>query len=283
MIENFNQYIACPLTIQLTRNINMELNYNGTYLFENDFTIGLNDRAFQYGDGLFETLAVRNGSIKFLSAHFDRLKMGCKAIDLILPDFFTKEYLEILIFELIHKNNLQGNCRIKLMVWRKEGGLYTPDYNDINFLIKAHDLSFDYEYSIKSWRCYHQFRLSETLISPYKTLNALPYVLASNYKKQHKLDEVVLLDQEGNVAEASASNLFWIQDNDLFTPSLKTGCKKGIIRAQIKKIASDYGYAWNEVLLNDITTLQNADAIFVANVCSVGVIKGQFPFGELYG
>ena len=260
----------------------MEINYNGTVLLEKDFAIGLHDRAFQYGDGLFETLAVRNGHIKFLGAHFERLKMGAKAIDLLLPDFFSKEYLEILIVDLIQKNKLQGNCRIKLMLWRKEGGLYTPDTNAIHFLLTANALSDTFEYAIKSWRCYHQMRLSETLISPYKTLNALPYVLASNYKKQHKLDEVVLLDQEGNVAEASASNLFWIQDNDLFTPSLKTGCKKGIMRAQIQKIASDYGYTWKEVLLNDITTLQNSDAIFVANVCRVGTIKGAFPFAELY-
>jgi branched-chain amino acid aminotransferase/4-amino-4-deoxychorismate lyase len=260
----------------------MVINYNGTYIQENEFSIGLNDRAFQYGDGLFETIVVRNGKIKFLSAHIERLKLGSKAIDLNLPELFSREAIELLILELIQMNKLTENVRVKLMVWRKEGGLYTPENDSINYLIKTSALTNASIVSIKSWRCYHQFRLTETLISAYKTINALPYVLASNYKKQHKLDEVVLLDQEGNVAEASASNLFWIQDNDLFTPSLKTGCKKGIIRSQLQKIASQYGYSWNEVLLHDITTLQNSDVIFVANVCGVGLIKGEFPFGVLY-
>ena len=260
----------------------MILHYNGTYLQENEFNVGIQDRAFQYGDGLFETLVVRNGKIKFLASHLERLKSGAKAMELSVPESFTKESLETSIFELILQNKLQDNIRIKLLVWRKEGGLYTPDSNEIYYLIKVSPLTTAAAYPIKSWRCYHQFRLTETLVSAFKTMNALPYVLASNYKKQHKLDEVVLLDQEGNVAEASASNLFWIQNNDLFTPALKTGCKKGIIRSQIKKLAPEYGYSWNEVLLNDITTLQNSDHIFVANVCGAGVIKGDFPFGELY-
>jgi branched-chain amino acid aminotransferase/4-amino-4-deoxychorismate lyase len=260
----------------------MILNYNGEYVHESDFSLGVNDRAFQYGDGLFETIVVRNGKVKFLSSHIERLKLGAKAIELNLPELFTRDNVELLLMELIKKNNIQDDVRVKLLVWRKEGGLYTPDTNDVNYMIKTTPLTSASIFSIKTWRCYHQFRLSETLISPFKTLNSLPYVLASNYKKQHKLDEVVLLDQEGNVAEASASNLFWIQDNDLFTPALKTGCKKGIIRSQIQKIAAQYGYSWNEVLLNDITTLQNSDSIFVANVCGVGVIKGDFPFVELY-
>lgn len=260
----------------------MVINYNGTYIQENEFSVGINDRAFQYGDGLFETIVVRNGKIKFLSAHIERLKLGSKAIDLKLPELFSRDAIELLILELIQMNKLTENVRVKLMVWRKEGGLYTPENDSINYLIKTSTLTNASIVSIKSWRCYHQFRLTETLISAYKTINALPYVLASNYKKQHKLDEVVLLDLEGNVAEASASNLFWIQDNDLFTPSLKTGCKKGIIRSQLQKIATQYGYSWNEVLLHDITTLQNSDSIFVANVCGVGLIKGEFPFGVLY-
>lgn len=260
----------------------MTINYNGDYLLENEFSVGINDRAFQYGDGLFETIVVRNGNVKFLTYHLDRLKQGAKALDLSIPELFTKDNLELLINELVHKNKIEDNVRVKLIVWRKQGGFYTPDLNEVNYLIKVSDLTTASIYEIKSWRCYHQFRLSETLISAYKTLNSLPYVLASNYKKQHKLDEVVLLDQDGNVAEGSASNIFWIQDNELYTPSLKTGCKKGIIRTQIHKLAAEYGYGWHEVLLNDITTLQNSDSIFVANVCGVGIIKGDFPFGELY-
>ena len=260
----------------------MTINYNGEYLLENEFSVGLNDRAFQYGDGLFETLVVRNGKTKFLNFHLDRLKLGAKVLELNLPEFFNKDNVELLIQELVAKNKIEDNVRVKLIVWRKQGGLYTPDSNDVNYLLKVSSLTTASIYEIKTWRCYHQFRLSETLISPYKTLNSLPYVLASNYKKQHKLDEVVLLDQEGNVAEGSASNIFWIQDNELYTPSLKTGCKKGIIRTQIHKLATEYGYSWNEVLLSDITTLQNSDSIFVANVCGVGIIKGDFPFGELY-
>jgi len=80
-------------------------------------------------------------------------------------------------------------------------------------------------------------------VSAFKTLNALPYVLAGNYRKQLGVDEVILLDTHGHLAECVASNLFWLKDGMLYTPSLNTGCIGGIIRQQFFRS----GYPLTEV------------------------------------
>lgn len=89
--------------------------YNGKLILEKEFTVDNTNRAFQYGDGLFETIIVLNGNIQLLHYHFDRLTKGLKVFE--IEHDFDYQRLENQIEQLLKVNNFL-NTRIKLQIWR---------------------------------------------------------------------------------------------------------------------------------------------------------------------
>lgn len=247
----------------------MFLVYNSDILPESDFRLSVNDRAFSYGDGIFETIRYESNRIWFWSDHFARLSAGMGALHLTTPENFTADGLHQTLLRLLDANGLSNQpARIKIQVWRQAGGLYSPTANGVNVLVSA--LSGNpFSMSTKAHTgIYDQFRLAHSPLSAYKTLNALPYVLAGIYKEQHTLDDVVLLDIEDHMAECLASSLFWYTGKTLYTPSLKTGCIDGIIRRQLLRLAPTLGIPVHEGLYKP-DVLQQAEAVFCANVMGI--------------
>ena len=247
----------------------MFLVYNSDILTERDFHLSLTDRAFQYGDGLFETIRYEFDQVWFWPDHFDRLSAGMMALHLSQPPEFTAETIYNRIFQLLTVNELtQQPARIKIQVWRQSGGLYIPTNTNTNVLITAQSgRSFSITEKA-SVGIYDTFRLFPSPVSAFKTLNALPYVLAGLHKQQHELDDVILLDTNGNVAECLASNLFWFTNQTLYTPSLQTGCINGIIRRQLLRLAPESGLTVAEGVYRP-EALSQADSIFCANVMGI--------------
>ena len=251
----------------------MFLVYNLDVLSETDFCLSATDRAFQYGDGLFETIRYEHEQIWFWPDHFARLTAGMAALHLTPPAGFTAETVYKCILELLSANALiRQPARIKLQVWRKPGGLYTPTSTDCNLLITAQSGSSFSIGTKTSIGIYSDFRVSPSPTSAYKTLNALPYVLAGLYKQAHRFDDVILLDTHGNLAECLASNLFWYRQNTLFTPSLQTGCINGILRQQLFRLASLAGIDVREVI-DQPEVLHLAEAVFCTNVMGIQWIR----------
>lgn len=247
----------------------MFLVYNSDIFPEGDFRLSANDRAFQYGDGLFETIRYEADRVWFWPDHFARLSAGMLALQLSPPENFTADSVQSVILQLLSANGLTHKpARIKIQVWRQTGGLYTPATNEANVLITARP---GHSFSITEKAqtgIYDAFRLSPSPVSAFKTLNALPYVLAGAYKEQHKLDDVILLDAEGHLAECLASSLFWYANETLYTPCLQTGCINGIIRQQCLRVAPDLGIAVQEGLYKP-EILREAEAVFCANVMGI--------------
>ena len=247
----------------------MFLVYNSDILPENAFQLAINNRAFQYGDGLFETIRYERGQVWFWPDHFARLSAGMAALQLSQPRDFTAEILHQRLLHLLSINELTNQpARIKIQVWRQPGGLYTPTINKPDLLItaqpgKAFSVTEKHQTSI-----YEAFRLFPSPVSAYKTLNALPYVLAGLHKEQSGLDEVILLDTEGHLAECLTSNLFWLADQTLYTPSLQTGCINGILRRQLLRLGPELGMPVVEGFYEP-HTLAQADAVFCANVMGI--------------
>lgn len=251
----------------------MFLVYNSDVLSENDFSLSANDRAFQYGDGLFETIRYENGRVWYWPDHFARLTAGMAALQFNRPDGFTTEAVYTSIQQLLSANTLTNQpARIKIQVWRQSGGLYTPATNKAHILITArvgHGFSLTEKTTIG---VYDAFRLAESPVSAFKTLNALPYVLAGIYKQQHAFDDVILLDTNGHLAECLASNLFWYSNRTLFTPSQQTGCINGIIRQQLLRIAPLVGIAISEGAYKP-AILANAETVFCTNVMGIQLFR----------
>ena len=250
----------------------MNLVYNSDILPAAPFSPDPTDRAFQYGDGLFETLRYQNGQVWFWPDHYARLLAGMNVLQLDVPEPFGPDYLHGLILKLIAQNGLApGPARLKLQVWRKPGGLYTPTTHEANWLLTANP-GQPFAITHKPRLGFFQdHRLHPSVVSPYKTLNALPYVLAGLYRQKHQLDEVVLLDTHGHLAECIASSLFWVKDGLLHTPSLETGCINGIVRQQLIRT-----WPVREGLFLP-AVLDTAEAVFCANVNGIQTLLGTLP------
>ena len=116
--------------------MNQYLFYNGQILNNDKPLITADNRGFKYGDGLFETMKLMDGNIRLGNYHFERLFTGLQLLQFDLPSYFTVEYLTKLITELCNKNQ-HTIARIRLTVFRGNGGLYDPENHFPNCIIQS--------------------------------------------------------------------------------------------------------------------------------------------------
>ncbi|WP_077921349.1 aminotransferase class IV [Spirosoma sp. 209] len=249
----------------------MFLVYNSDLLAEDAFLLTANDRAFQYGDGLFETIRYEAGQLWFWDDHLSRLTAGMAALHLLAPAAAWSETLQQRVLALLAANGLtQASARVRIQVWRQTGGLYTPTTNQLNLLITARP---GQPFAITNQAkigIYPDIQLAYSPISGYKTSNALPYVLAGLFKQEQGYQDAILLDQQGHLAECVASNLFWFRQDVLHTPSLQTGCINGIARRQLLRA---FPMVREGLFLP--ASLAEAELVFTANVMGIQVYKGR--------
>lgn len=149
--------------------------YNAKLIEEEEFKLSADNRAFMYGDGLFESIVVKNKNILFAEDHFERLLSGITALDMEIPIEFNFSFFSNNILKLVNKNP-EEIIRIKFQIWRTPGGLYTPLNNTFDFLISASKFTASPEIKERV-AFYDDILLSHSIISKYKTLNALPYIM----------------------------------------------------------------------------------------------------------
>jgi branched-subunit amino acid aminotransferase/4-amino-4-deoxychorismate lyase len=249
--------------------------YNNTFLAEHELRLPITNRAFQYNDGFFETIMVVNGKLRFWSDHQERMKEAAKALQLTIPHSFWDGDLEANLLQLADKNSASGYGRLKLKIWRAGAGLYTPQRNEVEWLATAEPTSPIPDKGIQIGIC----QTARTVFSPlshFKGPNAPLYVLAGLEKQSQLCDDMLLLDAKGNVAELISSNIFWIEDDVLVTPALKSGCVNGILRRNIIRWCQQQGIGVLEKLAKTEELFQ-ADSVFAANVTG---IKGITSLGQ---
>jgi branched-chain amino acid aminotransferase len=242
------------------------VNFNGQLMPADSPLIAVTNRAFKYGDGLFETMRLVNGQLKFADLHADRLQLGMKALKLegysLLDSWFLKDKVQ----ELAVWNKAKHG-RLRLTVYREADGLYTPDENKSGWCLElVPDEMSNYRLNQKGliMDVYTEILKPVNFLSNFKTCNSLPYVMAGLYKREHKLDDVFLLNQGGFLCETISSNVFvWYQDH-LYTPALSEGCVGGIMRQVVINMCVAKEIPVTEAQINpDI--LHEADEVFVTN------------------
>ncbi|WP_017729917.1 aminotransferase class IV [Nafulsella turpanensis] len=250
----------------------MEVLFNGKLYNEQEIRLQKDNRAFCYGDGIFETMVTHRGSSPLLSLHYERLRKGALVLHLHLP--FSLQELEAYIWQLSTQFP-DPVLRMRLQIWRKPGGLYTPQQEKTDFLMTASPFKKPEKRKEKAAFA-TGISLSYSPFSSLKTMNALPYVLAGIEKQQKGLAEIILTNEKDQVAEAGAANLFWLKDGNWYTPHLRSGCIAGVMRAHLIKRLKAQKQEVKEVLLPK-EKLREADALFGCNV------TGIFSIIELEG
>ena len=257
------------------------------YILHNDEFFNVNqpslisgNRSFRYGDGLFETIRMNNGKLNFPELHVDRLREGMKALKIDGSSLLDEYFLKQKTAELCKKNKIKDNVKFRLSVYRAGDGLYTPNSNKYGYVLEATPLA-DSHYEINKKGLivdvYNEIAKPINLLSNIKTSSALLYVMAGLYKKQHKLDEAILLNQNGFICESISSNIFVVYEKQIYTPALSEGCISGVMRKVVMQLAKTNDISIVEAQLNP-EVLRQADEVFVTN--AVGGIRWVMGYGR---
>jgi branched-chain amino acid aminotransferase len=242
------------------------INFNGFLYEEDEKVFSIKNRAWRYGDGLFETIRVIDGQPCFLEDHFLRLKKGIEVLKMQSSSISFNE-LKIQIDKLLEKNRIKKGGRIRLSVYRTGSGFYMPEDESKSYVIEATPLE-DNTYTLNeiglSVDVYSEIRRTRNILSQIKTTNSIPYVLTAIYKKEKNLDDCIVLNDQGRIVEAISSNIFLYKNNNLYTPSLDEGCMNGVMRKQIIRIAKELNINVFEGIINGSMLLQ-ADELFLTN------------------
>src|ERR1700761_3203275 len=242
------------------------IDFNGEIIEADSKLLAVSNRGFKYGDGLFESMRMLNGHLKFADLHADRLQRGMKALKIDgysqMDAWFLKDKTEQLAIR--HKAK---HGRFRLTVYRDAEGFYAPSQNnagyclefipndDPKYLLNEKGLIVDIFTDIPKPLNY---------LSNIKTCNALTYVMAGLYKTQNNLDEVFLVNQNGFLCEAGSSNIFVWYQNHLYTPAISEGCVEGVMRQVVINIALKKNIPITEAQINP-EILYEADEVFVTN------------------
>ena len=253
------------------------INFNGTIVSE-DANILTQNRAFLYGDAVFETVKIMNNKILFLEDHYFRLMSSMRVVRMEIPMNFTMEYLEEQILSLVAKNQVLNSSRARITVYRNDGGYYLPQNNSVSFLI--HSIALENTlYSIEKKQyevdLYKDFYITKQLLSSIKTTNKIINITGSIFANENGLDNCLLLNDSKNVVEALQGNIFMLLGSKLVTPPVSEGCLNGVMRKQILSLAKKLG---NLEVVEEVISpfdLQKADELFITNV-----IKGIQPITQ---
>jgi len=245
------------------------INFNGNITDETN-VISFNNRGFNYGDALFETIKCSHGKLLFFEDHYFRLMASMRIMRIEIPMEFTMEFLEEQILKTLEANNLSNaSARVKLLVNRAAGGLYLPTNKEVDYVINAVALDADF-YLIDSSRyevdLFKDYYVAPSLLSTLKSNNKALHVVGSVYASENNLNNCLLLNTNKNVVEALNGNLFLVKGNTIKTPPLTDGCLKGVMRKQIMEIIDLIPeYTLEEVSISPFE-LQKADELFITNV-----------------
>lgn len=244
-------------------------NFNGRLFTDETHVLSHNNRGLKYGDALFETLRCVNGTFFFWEDHYLRLMASMRILRMEIPMEFTLEFLEDQIKKTIEANQLlNAAARIRLTIFRNDGGLYWPETNEVSYLIETKPLESPFymahedDYEVELFKDHY---VNKDMLSNLKTTNKLLHVVASVYAKENGYANCLLVNTDKQVVEGINGNLFLVQGNVVKTPPLGDGCLDGIIRKKIIEIVS----ATEDLKLLEASIspfeLQKSDEMFLTN------------------
>lgn len=236
---------------------------------ESEARVSISDRAFRFGDGIFETMLVHQKKIFDFTCHSERIKNGLEYYWIKLD---TSE-LEKICHQLIEKNNLTDGY-IRIIISRGENPA-----GAIGYLAKKTQPYMIVQSFAKELPEYKKLRLSissfpATQDRPAKTLSSLDYSMSMLEAERKGFDNALILNKENKICETASGNIFWIKNNKIYTPSTKLPLIPGTVR---KKIIEAYQVIEG---VFDVSELKDADEIFMTNIGTL--VAGISEIGSIY-
>lgn len=237
-------------------------------------SIASSDRGLQYGDGLFETIAIKNGECEHWHEHMSRLSNGCQRLNIPIPD------AQQLLLEAQQLCSDKVLAVLKIIITRGSGGrgYRAPDPVETTRIISIHPWpSYPDENIIQGIRVHLcDTRLShQPALAGIKHLNRLEQIIARNEWDDPSISEGLMSDVNGNVVEGTMSNYFAVINKELVTPEIVDCGVAGIMRSHIMAQAILHGISVHERKIK-LDELYVADELFICNS-----IIGVWPVKQL--
>lgn len=223
--------------------------------------LSVQDRGLAYGDGLFETILIHKGKAHLLDQHIQRMERGLKAL------LFSDQVIEALRKDL-ERLTLPENAVLKIVITRGTGqrGYAFPKEESVSrilMLSPTSDTSDKQQNGIIARFCRHVLPVQPALAG-IKHLNRLDQVLARAEWDDQTISEGIVCDIDSYIVEGTMSNLFWITDGKLYTPTIDRCGVQGVMRDHLIQLAAkmglqlESGHFYKQALLG-------ADEIFMCN------------------
>ena len=224
-------------------------------------------RAFRYGDSFFESIRIKNGKALFVEEHCKRLDKTLSALKMQKPEHFTADYFSSAVEQLTKANGIEQGGRARLTFYRDGSGFYQSESNTVSWILEAEAVA-DTEYVLNeegiTIGIFRDIKKPFNKLSELKSGNALLYVLASEFTKEQKLDDCLLLNDAGRIAEGSNANVFVVKDNVIYTPLLSEACLDGVMRMVILSVAKRAGIELRETTIDE-NFLKTADELWLTS------------------
>ena len=242
------------------------LNYNGKHYEEGTAIISANSRALRYGDGIFETLKFKNNECILLEDHLNRLWQGLDMLQFEKPKLFTKQYLRDELERLLQKNK-ETAARVRINIFKGNGGLYDAENYHPNFIIQTMPLKSDTGSLNGNGLQVCIYRDAIKAIDNFSNLkhnNFLPYLMGAQFARAQKCNDAVILNHHRRICDSTIANIFIIKNGIVYTPALAEGCVAGVMR---KFLLTHLPLLVTEVVECSITEemLLAADEVFFSN------------------
>jgi branched-chain amino acid aminotransferase len=245
------------------------MNFDGAVLSAGQGILTADNRGFRYGDGLFETMLAIEGRIRLWPYHLERLLSGMRMLRFEpTAQFATAIEQQILELCAVNGDVAEGACsRVRLMVFRGDGSLTDAIDTFPHYIIQ----SSPWPSGPAGWNTeglvIDIFAGGCKACDAYATLksnNCLLYSMAAMYGRERGLDDCLVLNSHGGLADSTIANLFYIKDHRFYTPPLSEGCVAGVMRRFLLEALPRAGYSVREQPVSP-EELAGADEVFLTN------------------
>jgi len=260
-----------------------KLIFNGKLVDEGKVHISPDNRSFRYGDGFFETIKVVAGNIQLAAWHFERLFTSMDVLQFQFPARFDVAHLTEQILSVVKANGHASFARVRLTVFRGDGGLFDEESLVTNYIIQSWPLNVTaFNENGLVLDIFKQARKACDHFSHIKSNNYLSYAMAALWAKQEKLNDAIVLNMYDRIADTSIANIWIVKDGVIKTPALAEGCVNGIMRRYILSSCRKDGLPVEESAIT-IDELLQASEVFVTNAIQgirwvKQVNSSEYPF-----
>ena len=242
--------------------------YNGNIVPE--LSIETSNRAFKYGDAFFETMLYHKRQIPLLELHIERAMRTLGLLKMQLPEGFgTNDFERLLLDFLLKEKHITAKVRISF--WRNGQGAYLPTENSTSYIVEASSITnepFAFNKIGLVLGIYRDTYKNTDFLANLKTVGCLTYTLASLWVQEQGIDDAILLNNYGRIAECTSSNIFIIKGDEIITPPLSEGCLDGVMRRHLLNTLPQKGYTVAERPI-ELEELNTADEIFISNALGI--------------